>query len=84
MKKQFLIVLIRSFGILLIILGIIGLLLPFLQGVLFIVIGVYVLSLVSPRITNYLDQYAQKHPWARKLIYRLEKPAMWIKRKFDL
>ncbi|MHB8170617.1 MAG: PGPGW domain-containing protein [Thermincolia bacterium] len=47
----------QIFGWLFILLGIAGLFLPFLQGILFILIGLYLLS--------------HESPWAKKLLYKL-------------
>ena len=39
-------------GLVLILLGILGLFLPFLQGLLLIALGLYLMSLVSPRVAR--------------------------------
>jgi len=39
-----------------IIFGLVGLVLPFLQGILFLAIGFILLSLWSPRIREYMDR----------------------------
>lgn len=42
-------------GSLLILLGILGLFLPFLQGILLIALGLSVMSMVSPRVAGWVD-----------------------------
>lgn len=49
---------IDSIGWLFVLLGVVGIFLPFLQGVLFILVGIYILSLHST--------------WAHKLLVRLK------------
>ena len=45
-----------------IILGILGLVLPILQGVLFLLIGLYILSSISPRAARMLVKLREKFP----------------------
>lgn len=42
-------------GTVLILLGILGLFLPFLQGILLIALGLSVMSMVSPRVAGWVD-----------------------------
>ncbi|MEX2644007.1 MAG: PGPGW domain-containing protein [Acetobacterales bacterium] len=49
-------------GWLMILLGIVGLVLPFLQGILFLAIGVYLLSLESVWVKRRLDRLEQRYP----------------------
>lgn len=57
-----------TLGWVFIFLGIAGLLLPFLQGILFLVIGLYLLSHESPRAKNLLKKVRERFPsLARKL-----------------
>jgi uncharacterized membrane protein YbaN (DUF454 family) len=44
------------------ILGLIGLFLPFLQGILFIVAGIYILSLSSESFKNWSDHHIGRFP----------------------
>lgn len=62
-------------GVVLIVLGVPGLVLPFLQGVLMIVAGLVLLSSASPRVRRALEKARERHPaldrrmdwWRRKL-----------------
>ncbi|MEN9622091.1 MAG: hypothetical protein RLZZ67_525 [Candidatus Parcubacteria bacterium] len=49
-------------GIGFVILGVIGLFIPIMQGILFLVIGVYILSLTSTRFKNWFDHHIAKFP----------------------
>ena len=52
----------RIIGILFILLGIVGLFLPVLQGVLFLAIGLYFYSFSSPRLRLWLDTKIAPYP----------------------
>jgi len=57
-----------ALGWVFIILGVAGLFLPFLQGVLFLLIGLYLLSHESPRAKDLLKKIRQRFPaLAKKL-----------------
>lgn len=62
-------------GIFFIILGLLGLALPFLQGFLFLIIGFIFLSLHSPRIREWTDIHTMKYPKIHATIQKVEK---WI------
>lgn len=62
-------------GILFIVLGLLGLALPFLQGFLFLAIGVILLSLHSPKIREWTNLHTKKYPRIHTAIEKLEK---WI------
>ena len=47
-------------GSTLILLGILGLFLPFLQGILLIGLGLSVMSLVSPRVAGWVEQMKKR------------------------
>jgi len=53
-----------ALGWTLIVLGIFGLFLPFLQGILLILIGFYVLSRESRWARRHLEDLRARHPWA--------------------
>lgn len=62
-------------GILFVILGLLGLALPFLQGFLFLIIGFILLSLHSPKIRAWTDVHTVKYPKTHAAIQKVEK---WI------
>ncbi len=47
-------------GLVLILLGILGLFLPFLQGFLLIALGLYLMSLVSPRVARLVERLKER------------------------
>ncbi|MBL27397.1 MAG: hypothetical protein CMM50_07605 [Rhodospirillaceae bacterium] len=62
-----------------VLLGIAGLFLPILQGVLFLVIGLYLLSLVSPRARLLRQRLGYRYPKLRSLV---EDGRAWLRRHF--
>lgn len=60
-------------GVALILIGIIGLALPFLQGFLFILIGVILLSLCSPTVHAWVKVRVKPYPNIHTTIERTEK-----------
>jgi len=54
------------------VLGVLGLFLPFLQGVLFIIIGLIILAKHAPWAHNLLQRFRDHHPKAGELIDRAE------------
>jgi uncharacterized membrane protein YbaN (DUF454 family) len=53
-------------GVALLILGVAGLFLPFLQGVLFLVMGLTLLSTESPRAKVWLEYLQERTGWHRR------------------
>mgnify|MGYP001603938073 CR=1 FL=1 len=75
MHKQVKKVLLLTIGVIFIIFGLVGLVLPFLQGILFLIIGLMLLSLYSPTIRHHIKKHAQKSPHALSLVNKVEN---WI------
>ncbi len=70
-------------GWVLVFLGIIGLFLPFLQGILFLMIGLTILSLRSRTIQRLLKRIEARYPQHYERIHLWsEKTKEWFKRKF--
>ena len=65
------------FGIVFLILGVLGLALPFLQGILFIAIGLLLLSVYSPTVRTFLDRHTVRYPKLHQTVLKVED---WIKR----
>jgi uncharacterized membrane protein YbaN (DUF454 family) len=57
-------------GILLIILGLAGLILPGLQGVALLVAGLLLLAHAIPAVGRWLQRFEARHPWAAKFLAR--------------
>ena len=64
-------ILILTLGWLFILLGIVGLFLPFLQGILFMLIGLIILSKESKTAQYYLHKLKEKHPAPFRSLTRL-------------
>lgn len=75
MQKKTKKVLVLAVGIIFIILGLFGLVLPFLQGILFLIIGFMILAVYFPKIRLYIQKHAQKSPHFFALINKAEN---WI------
>ncbi len=60
-------------AIILIILGVIGLALPFLQGFLFLAIGLILLSIASPRARAWIEHHTRKYPKVHAFVEKMEK-----------
>ena len=54
-------------------LGIVGLVLPVLQGILFLAIGIILLSLASPAAHSWIENHTRKWPRLHAFIIRIEK-----------
>lgn len=75
-KKSF-----RMFlGFLFILIGITGILLPLINGLLFILAGLLILSIDSPKLENFLDNLVNKNLHLEKM-YR--KVKLFIKKIFN-
>ena len=59
-------------GITFIGLGLVGLVLPFLQGILFLAIGLILLSLWSPKMREFIDRHTVKYPKMHKIVRDVE------------
>jgi uncharacterized protein len=77
MKKKFKRILVISLGIFFLLLGVVGLVLPVLQGWLFIAIGLLLLSMYSPRLRAWIDTHTVKYP---KLHAFVKKAEDWVVR----
>lgn len=64
---------IQSLGVAFVLLGIAGLVLPILQGILFIVVGLCLLSIYSSRAKFLLHRFGQVHPRARGIVEGIER-----------
>lgn len=62
-------------GIIFIIIGLIGLVLPIVQGILFLAIGFFLLSLCSPKVSLHINKHAEKYP---NFHQKLKKVEAWV------
>jgi uncharacterized protein len=72
-------------GYVFLVLGVLGLFLPFLQGFLFIVVGLLILAKQAPWAHRLLQRFRDQHPRAGELIDQAEtKMAGWWHRVVNL
>ena len=64
--------LIFFFGIVFLFLGVIGLALPFLQGILFIAIGLLLLSIFSPTLREWVERHTRKYPKVHEAVIKVQ------------
>jgi len=62
-------------GLTLVVLGVLGLALPFLQGILFLAIGLILLSIASPKIRKWIESHTKRYPKFHNMVQKTEK---WI------
>jgi uncharacterized membrane protein YbaN (DUF454 family) len=75
------IILLQVLGYSFLVLGVFGLFLPFLQGFLFIVIGLIILARHAAWARRLLEHFREQHPKAAELIDQAEaKAAAWWRR----
>ena len=65
-------------GVFFLILGVVGLALPFLQGFLFLLIGILLISICVPRVREYMVSHTQKYP---RIHEQVEKLDAWLRGK---
>ncbi len=72
MHKKIKRIVVLSIGVLFIILGLVGLFLPFLQGFLFLAIGLILLSLYSTTVREWTEHHTRKYPKLHTIVKRAE------------
>ncbi len=75
MNKEFKRVLVIVAAVVFIVLGLVGLALPFLQGFLFLAIGLILLSISSPRFRAWAMVHTVRYPKTHRALEKIEK---WI------
>jgi uncharacterized protein len=73
MKKHIKRVTIQALGVAFVLFGIAGLVLPFLQGILFLIVGFLLLSVHSVWIKSHVERFAHRHPSLRDMILKAER-----------
>ena len=78
-------ILLQAVGYAFLVLGVLGLFLPFLQGILFILIGLIILARHAEWAHRLLERFKSHHPKAAELIEQAEaKAASWWERVLSL
>lgn len=75
MHKNFKRILVLTTGVVFILLGLFGLALPFLQGFLFLAIGLIFLSLYSSTIRGWTEVHTKQYPKLHATVKKMEE---WI------
>ena len=65
-------ILVLTIGIIFIIVGVFGLVLPFLQGIIFLAIGLILVSLCFPRARFWINKHAQRYSRLFSVINKIE------------
>lgn len=73
MKKKAKKILVLTVGIIFIILGLFGLVLPFLQGIIFLAIGFILVSFCSPKIRLWVNKRTEGYPHLSSAINKIER-----------
>jgi len=73
MNPQLKRVLIFFVALVFIIVGLVGFALPFLQGFLFLFIGLILLSIASPTARSWIEHYTRKYPKVHAWVEKMEK-----------
>lgn len=76
--------LLQGLGYLFLVLGLLGMVLPILQGFLFLAIGLIILAKTAPWAERLLDRFRKRHPDAGRLIDKAEaKVEAWGRKAAD-
>lgn len=73
MKKHAKRVFILLLALLFLVFGVVGLVLPFLQGILFIAVSLILLSMLSPTTRTWFEHYTRKWPKFHAVVVRAER-----------
>lgn len=65
-------VLLLIFAIIFLVLGVLGIFLPFLQGILFLAIALVLLSMLSPTVREAIERQTRKHPKVHSVVLKAE------------
>lgn len=84
MKKHIGRITLQIVAILFLIVGFLGLFLPIVQGILCLVIGLYLFSLVSPWVRGHLHAWGRRHTVVGNVLSRLEQFNERLRRWFHL
>ncbi len=73
MHKELKRILVQTVGIIFVVLGLLGLALPFLQGILFLAIGLILLSIASPKTRSWIASRTRRYPKFHAVVQKTEK-----------
>ncbi len=72
MNKKIKKILVVTVAVICLIFGVLGLVLPFLQGILFLAIGFLLLSFAFPQVRFYIEEHTKRYPRLYKVIEKIE------------
>ncbi len=75
MRKKIKKILVLTIGGIFALVGLFGLLLPFLQGVLFLAIGIVLLSIASSTVRGWIEVHTRRYPKFHAFVERVER---WV------
>ncbi len=78
MKKHLKRTALQVLGVLCLLAGIAGLVLPFLQGILLIILGLVLISVSTPSVKHHIEKWTHKHPKGKALHVKLEQFVLGI------
>lgn len=73
MKRKVKKIFVITIGSIFILFGLLGLFLPFLQGILFLIIGFFIMSFCFPRVRLFINEHTKKYPRISPIIEKVEK-----------
>jgi uncharacterized membrane protein YbaN (DUF454 family) len=73
MKRKIKKIAILTIGTIFILLGILGLVLPFLQGIIFLAIGFALIFFYFPDVRSWVNEHTKKYPHLFAIIEKIEK-----------
>jgi len=72
MKRHVKRISIQTLGFFCLLLGVAGIILPVLNGTIFLLAGLILLSVYSPRAKHWLNRIGDQHPKAQQIVRKLE------------
>ncbi|OGC84632.1 hypothetical protein A3F55_03110 [Candidatus Adlerbacteria bacterium RIFCSPHIGHO2_12_FULL_53_18] len=65
-------IIIFTIGVFLLLLGVVSLALPFLQGILFILVGLFLLSTFSPTMREWIEKHTRRFPKVHEAVLKVQ------------
>jgi len=75
MHKKVKKIIVLTIGIIFILFGLLGLALPFLQGIIFLAIGLILVSFCFPKIRLWINKHTESYPRLSSVVTKME---TWI------
>lgn len=79
LKKELKRLIVLSLATVFLVLGLLGLVLPVLQGWLFLAISALLFSMYSPALRQWMDKHTVRYPWLHKVVVKAQH---WTERVF--